>query len=169
MTRPFRSVVTILFTDIVASTQRAAALGDWKWGRILEEHHALVRREIHRFGGGEANMSGDGFLATFERPAAAIRCAQAIRESVKELGLDVRQDEDKAVAALAGQVGGGDVPDIAEAVDGVVHRADGLFPDTRPGVQHPVDRGEGNPRLTRDVVHRRSHVSLHFPGLSARV
>ena len=88
--KPQRSLVTVLFTDIVGSTERAAELGDREWGRVLDQHHALVRREIGRFGDKEANTAGDGFLAKFERPAAAIRCACAILDAVKELGLDVR-------------------------------------------------------------------------------
>jgi class 3 adenylate cyclase len=67
-----RSLATILFTDIVGSTERATELGDRKWRQLLEEHHARVRRELRRFGGRELNISGDGFLAVFEGPARAI-------------------------------------------------------------------------------------------------
>lgn len=88
--RAQRSVAAILFTDIVDSTVRAADLGDREWRRLQLEHHARVRRELKRFGGREANTAGDGFLAAFERPASAIRCAAAIRESLKELGLEIR-------------------------------------------------------------------------------
>lgn len=88
--RAHRSVTAILFTDIVDSTVRAAELGDREWRKLQSEHHARVRRELRRFGGREANTAGDGFLASFDRPASAIRCAAAIRESLKELGLEIR-------------------------------------------------------------------------------
>jgi class 3 adenylate cyclase/tetratricopeptide (TPR) repeat protein len=85
-----RSVTTILFTDIVGSTERAAELGDRVWRKLQAEHHARVRKELRRFGGREANTAGDAFLAAFTRPASALRCAHAIRESIRELGLDIR-------------------------------------------------------------------------------
>jgi len=69
-----RSLTAILFTDIVDSTRRAAELGDQEWRKLQEAHHARVRRALRRFGGREANTSGDGFLAVFYRPATAIRC-----------------------------------------------------------------------------------------------
>lgn len=85
-----RSLQTVLFTDIVGSTERAAELGDKAWRELLHEHHARVRAELKRFGGRESNTAGDGFLATFDRPARAIRCAWAIREALVDLGLEVR-------------------------------------------------------------------------------
>jgi class 3 adenylate cyclase/tetratricopeptide (TPR) repeat protein len=90
VTRSGRSFATLLFTDIVGSTERAAELGDRGWRELLSEHHGRVRREIRRFGGEESNTAGDGFLATFERPASAIRCAWSIRETLRELGLEIR-------------------------------------------------------------------------------
>jgi class 3 adenylate cyclase/tetratricopeptide (TPR) repeat protein len=85
-----RSVTTILFTDIVGSTERAAELGDREWRKLQAEHHARVRKEIRRFGGREANTTGDAFLAAFGRPASAIRCAHAIRESLRQIGVEIR-------------------------------------------------------------------------------
>jgi class 3 adenylate cyclase len=87
---PDRLLATVLFTDIVGSTATAAALGDRRWRALIEEHHKLVRRELDRFGGREIETAGDGFLATFDGPARAVRCACAITEAVRELGLDVR-------------------------------------------------------------------------------
>jgi class 3 adenylate cyclase/tetratricopeptide (TPR) repeat protein len=84
------SLATVLFTDIVGSTERAAELRDRAWGELRLKHHARVRRELRRFGGREVNTAGDGFLASFERPARAILCACAIREGVRELGLEIR-------------------------------------------------------------------------------
>ncbi|MGH7564309.1 MAG: adenylate/guanylate cyclase domain-containing protein, partial [Gemmatimonadota bacterium] len=83
-------MTTILFTDIVGSTERAAELGDHEWRKLQAQHHARVRSELRRFKGREANTAGDGFLVAFDRPASAIRCAWAIRESVKDLGLEIR-------------------------------------------------------------------------------
>jgi len=85
-----RVLATVLFTDIVGSTERAIALGDRAWRELIERHHALVRRQLTRFRGREVDTAGDGFFASFDGPARAIRCACEVVEGVKELGLDVR-------------------------------------------------------------------------------
>jgi class 3 adenylate cyclase len=85
-----RVLATVLFTDIVDSTQRAAALGDRAWRELLERHHRICRDEIARFRGREVATTGDGFLAAFDGPARGVRCALAIRDGVKRLGLEVR-------------------------------------------------------------------------------
>jgi class 3 adenylate cyclase len=87
---PDTVLATILFTDIVGSTERAAELGDRAWRELLERHHALVRRELTRYRGEERDTAGDGFFATFDGPARAIRCAHAIVDGVRELGLELR-------------------------------------------------------------------------------
>lgn len=87
---PDRILATILFTDIVESTAKAIELGDRRWRGLLERHHMLVRRELLRFRGREIDTAGDGFLASFDGPARAIRCACAIVESVHDLGLSIR-------------------------------------------------------------------------------
>jgi class 3 adenylate cyclase len=87
---PESVLTTILFTDIVGSTERAAALGDRRWRDLLTQHHAIVRRDLARFRGQEFDTAGDGFFATFDGPARAIRCAQAIVADVAALGLDLR-------------------------------------------------------------------------------
>ncbi len=87
---PDTVLATMLFTDIVGSTERAAELGDRGWRELLQRHHALVRRELTRFRGEEKDTAGDGFFATFDGPARAIRCAHGIVDGVQELGLDVR-------------------------------------------------------------------------------
>ena len=87
---PDRVLATVLFTDIVGSSERAAAVGDREWRKTLEQHHELVRRQLVRFRGREVDTAGDGFFASFDGPARAIRCACAISEAVGELGIDVR-------------------------------------------------------------------------------
>jgi class 3 adenylate cyclase len=87
---PDRVLATVLFTDLVGSTARAAELGDRRWRDVVEQHHAAVRRELGRFDGREVDTAGDGFFATFDGPARAIRCAGAIVGAVRPLGLDVR-------------------------------------------------------------------------------
>jgi class 3 adenylate cyclase len=87
---PETVLTTVLFTDIVDSTRRAAELGDSAWRDLLARHHAAVRRELQRFRGQELDTAGDGFFATFDGPARAIRCAQAIVTGVGELGLELR-------------------------------------------------------------------------------
>jgi class 3 adenylate cyclase/pimeloyl-ACP methyl ester carboxylesterase len=85
-----RVLATVLFTDIVDSTRRAAEIGDRNWRALLDAHDAVVRAQLVRFRGREVNTSGDGFLATFDGPQRAIRCAMAIRDAVQALGIEVR-------------------------------------------------------------------------------
>jgi pimeloyl-ACP methyl ester carboxylesterase len=85
-----RVLATVLFTDIVGSTERAAELGDKTWGDLLAAHHALVREQLARYGGREVGTAGDGFLATFDGPARAIRCALALASAVRPIGLEIR-------------------------------------------------------------------------------
>jgi class 3 adenylate cyclase len=87
---PDRVLATVLFTDIVGSTGLAAQLGDARWQVLLEEHHRAARRLLERFGGREVKTTGDGFLATFDGPARAVRCAIALRDGVRELDLEIR-------------------------------------------------------------------------------
>jgi class 3 adenylate cyclase len=85
-----RVLTTVLFTDIVGSTERLVALGDRHWREILVQHRVLVRRELAHYGGHEVEIVGDSFFATFDSPASAVRCACAIREAVKALGIEMR-------------------------------------------------------------------------------
>ena len=85
-----RVLATVLFTDIVDSTRRAAEMGDRDWHALLDAHDAVVRAQLNRFRGREVNTSGDGFLAMFDGPQRAIRCAMSIREAVQALGIEVR-------------------------------------------------------------------------------
>jgi class 3 adenylate cyclase len=104
---PDRVLATVLFTDIVASTAKAVELGDRAWRELVERHHALVRRQLSRYRGNEVDTAGDGFFATFDGPARAIRCACAISEAVGELGLDVRAGVHTGECeTVGGKVGG---------------------------------------------------------------
>jgi class 3 adenylate cyclase len=83
-------LATVLFTDIVSSTERAAQLGDSRWRELLDRHDRLVRSDIERHDGTAVKSTGDGFLAIFELPSAAVRCARSIRAGLSEIGLDMR-------------------------------------------------------------------------------
>jgi class 3 adenylate cyclase len=85
-----RVLATVLFTDIVGSTEKAVELGDREWHDLVERHHGLVRSQLARYRGREVDTAGDGFFATFDGPARAIQCAQAISESVRDLGIEIR-------------------------------------------------------------------------------
>jgi class 3 adenylate cyclase len=87
---PTRVLLTVLFTDIVGSTERAAAMGDAAWSDLLEAHHVRVREQLARHGGREVATAGDGFLATFDGPARAVTCARAVGDAVRPLGLELR-------------------------------------------------------------------------------
>jgi len=110
---PDTVLATVMFTDIVGSTERAAALGDRAWRDLLQDHHVVVRRELARFRGEELDTAGDGFFAVFDGPARAISCARAIVGAVGELGLDVRAGvhtgecelQDGKVAGIAVNIG----------------------------------------------------------------
>ena len=87
---PDRVLATVLFTDIVSSTERLASMGDRRWSELKAAHHTIVRDELARFRGREVDTAGDGFFATFDGPARAIRCALAIRSGVQRLGIEIR-------------------------------------------------------------------------------
>ena len=102
-----RVLATVLFTDLVGSTERAAELGDRRWRELLEQHNSIVRGELSRFRGREVDTAGDGFLATFDGPARAIRCASAIRDAVRTLRLEIRAGLHTGECELVeGKVGG---------------------------------------------------------------
>jgi class 3 adenylate cyclase len=105
-----RVLATIMFTDIVGSTSRAAALGDDRWRDLLDNHDTIVRHELQRFGGREVKTAGDGFVATFSSPSAALACADAIVDAVRVLGIEVRvgihAGEVEARGALKNDVAG---------------------------------------------------------------
>jgi class 3 adenylate cyclase len=87
---PDRMLLTLLFTDIVGSTRRAAEVGDRRWRELLDAHHAAVRGELERFRGREVDTAGDGFFATFDGPGRALHAAAAIRDALRPLELEIR-------------------------------------------------------------------------------
>jgi class 3 adenylate cyclase len=113
---PDRVLATVLFTDIVDSTRLAAELGDRRWHRLLVDHQEVVRAQLARFRGREVKTTGDGFLATFDGPARAIRAAAAIRAGVRELGLEVRVGLHTGECELLGDDIGGIAVHIAARV-----------------------------------------------------
>jgi class 3 adenylate cyclase len=102
-----RILTTVMFTDIVASTERAAALGDARWRELLGRHDQLMRAEIERHRGREVKTMGDGFLATFDGPARGIRCARAIADEVRTLGIELRAGLHTGECELIGEDIGG--------------------------------------------------------------
>jgi class 3 adenylate cyclase len=120
---PDRVLATVMFTDIVGSTKRAAEVGDSRWRELLERHEAIVRRELERHRGHEVNTTGDGFLATFDGPGRAIGCARAIAEAVRSLGIEVRAGLHTGEC----EVMNGDVGGIA------VHTGARVSAEARPG------------------------------------
>jgi class 3 adenylate cyclase/pimeloyl-ACP methyl ester carboxylesterase len=127
---PDRALATVLFTDIVSSTERAAALGDDAWTRTLDRHDALVAHEVERHRGREINTTGDGILATFDGPARAVRCAQAICEEVQSLGIEVRAGLHTGEIELRGADIGGIAVHIGQRVSALAGPGEVLVSST---------------------------------------
>jgi class 3 adenylate cyclase/pimeloyl-ACP methyl ester carboxylesterase len=125
-----RTLATVVFTDIVGSAEKAAALGDREWRELVERHHAVVRAMLARYRGSEVDTAGDGFFATFDGPARAVRCAQAIVEAVRPVGVEVRAGVHTGeVEAMAGKAGGLAVV-IGSRVSGVAEPSEVLVSQT---------------------------------------
>ncbi len=114
-----RRLASVLFTDIVDSTATVASLGDRKWRSMLDSHDRAVREQLKRFGGREVNTTGDGFMASFDGPARAIRCAQAIIEATRSLGIDLRAGLHTGECEVRGHDLGGLAVHIAARVGAV--------------------------------------------------
>ncbi|MEE9247072.1 MAG: alpha/beta fold hydrolase [Dehalococcoidia bacterium] len=140
-----RTLATVLFTDIVGSTSRAEVLGDEMWLDVMEAHDAIVRRELGRFRGREIKSLGDGFLATFDGPGRAVKCAVAITEAVRHLGIEVRTGLHTGEVEL----GDDDVRGIA------VHMASRVMAQAGPGDVYVT-------RTVRDLV---AGSGINFRGL----
>lgn len=125
-----RVLATVLFTDIVDSTRRAAEMGDRDWSALLDAHDAVVRAQLARFRGREVNTSGDGFLATFDGPQRAIRCAMAIRDAVQSLGIEVRAGLHTGECEIRGDDIGGIAVHIGARVSALARPNDVLVSST---------------------------------------
>ncbi len=125
-----RVLATVVFTDIVGSTEKATELGDGRWRDLLEQHHGLVRRELERFRGREIDTAGDGFLATFDGPARAVRCASAIRDSVRSLGIEIRAGLHTGECELVGEKVAGIAVHTAARVNGLARPGEVLVSST---------------------------------------
>lgn len=125
-----RVLTTVVFTDIVGSTERAVALGDSRWRALLDSHDSRVRAELRRFSGREIKTTGDGFVASFDGPARAIRCAQAVITSLDEIGLDVRVGLHTGECELRGDDLGGVGVHIASRVGALANAGEILVSRT---------------------------------------
>ncbi|HET9673151.1 MAG TPA: adenylate/guanylate cyclase domain-containing protein, partial [Actinomycetota bacterium] len=134
----------VLFTDIVSSTLLAAEMGNTRWAELVARHHRTIRRLLDRFGGREEDTAGDGFFATFDRPADAIRCAAAAADEVRELGIEIRAGVAFGELERVGDKAGGLVVNTAARVMAVAGPGEVLVPasvkDLVPG--SGVDFGE---------------------------
>ena len=142
-----RVLTTIMFTDIVGSTARAAALGDDRWRDLLDNHDNVVRHELERFRGHEVNTAGDGFVATFTSPSGALGCAEAIVDAVRALGIEVRVGIHAGEAEVRGEDIAGMAVHIAARVAGYAGTSEILVSSTLSelvtGSRHSfIERGE---------------------------
>ena len=132
--RPIREVdrvlTTVLFTDIVGSTERAATLGDERWHSLLDAHDRAVREQLHRFRGREVKNTGDGFLISFDGPARAIRCATSIGEAIKGLGIEIRAGLHTGECEVRGEDLGGMAVHIAARVNALAEPDEVLVTST---------------------------------------
>lgn len=127
---PDRVLATVLFTDIVDSTRRAAELGDRSWHTLLAQHDAIVRRELSRFRGQELKTLGDGFMATFDGPARGIRCAVAVVDAVRSLGIEVRSGLHTGEIELTNTDAKGIAVHVAARIAGLAHGGEVLASQT---------------------------------------
>jgi pimeloyl-ACP methyl ester carboxylesterase len=127
---PDRVLATVLFTDIVGSTERAAQLGDQRWLELLEGYYSLARRELTRFRGREVDTAGDGFFAAFDGPARAIRCAEAITGGVRSLGIEIRAGLHTGECEVIGEKVGGIAVHIGARVASLARAGEVLVSNT---------------------------------------
>jgi DNA-binding NarL/FixJ family response regulator len=142
-----RVLATVMFSDIVSSTERAAEIGDRRWRAVLDRHDEVIRRELGRHGGREVKTTGDGFLALFDGPARAIRCAVGVRDALRADGLEVRVGLHAGEVELRGADVGGIAVHIASRVAGSASPGDvmvsGTVEDLVAGSEIAfLDRGE---------------------------
>jgi class 3 adenylate cyclase len=125
-----RYLATVLFTDIVGSTELAASAGDAAWRTLLERHHHIVRGALARYRGTEMDTAGDGFFATFDGPARAVRCAMAIGVGVRELGIDIRAGIHTGEMQTIDEKGGGIAVTIGSRIMATAGRSEVLVSQT---------------------------------------
>jgi pimeloyl-ACP methyl ester carboxylesterase/class 3 adenylate cyclase len=125
-----RVLATVLFTDIVGSTERAAEMGDRRWKELLERHHQVVRAMLGRYRGVEVSTAGDGFFATFDGPARAVRCAEAIVDAVQSLGIEIRAGVHTGEIEFMGDNVGGMAVHIGARVGALAGRSEVLVSST---------------------------------------
>jgi class 3 adenylate cyclase len=125
-----RVLTTVLFTDIVGSTERAVSLGDKRWHSLLDAHDHVVREQLRRFRGREVKNTGDGFLISFDGPARAIRCATSIGEAIKALGLETRAGLHTGECEVRGEDLGGLAVHIAARVNALAAPSEVLVTST---------------------------------------
>jgi DNA-binding NarL/FixJ family response regulator len=153
-----RVLATVMFSDIVASTECAAAIGDRRWREVLDRHDELIRRELARHGGREIKMTGDGFLGLFDGPARAIRCAVAIREALRAEGIEVRIGLHSGEVQLRGNDVGGIAVNLGARVAGTAEPGEVVVTSTvrdlvaGSGIAF-VDRGEHSMKGVPDSWH----------------
>jgi pimeloyl-ACP methyl ester carboxylesterase/class 3 adenylate cyclase len=127
---PDRVLATVLFTDIVGATERAASLGDRRWRELLDQHHAVVRQQLTRFRGREIDTAGDGFLAAFDGPARGVRCASAVVDAVRRLGLEIRAGLHTGECEVMGDKLGGIAVHTGARVASLAHPGEVLVSST---------------------------------------
>ncbi len=142
-----RILTTVLVTDIVGSTERASQLGDRAWSALVDEHHALVRAELTKYRGREIDTAGDGFLAIFDGPARAVRCASAIIDALRGLGIEVRAGVHTGECELVGDAVRGIAVNTAARVAALAGPGEVLVSSTVTGLVAGsglrfTDRGE---------------------------
>jgi class 3 adenylate cyclase len=123
-----RALATVLFTDIVGSSEKMAELGDAGWRDLVERHHATVRALLARYRGRELDTAGDGFFASFDGPARAVRCAEAAVEAVKPLGIEIRAGVHTGEVEMVGDKVGGIAVSIGARIGAMARSSECSFP-----------------------------------------
>ena len=160
-----RVLATVMFTDVVGSTEQLAQHGDRRWQQLLDNHDAVVRHEIERFRGREIHTTGDGFVATFDGPGRAIRCAGAVRDALQELGIRVRIGLHTGEIERRGDDIGGIAVHIAQRIQALAQPGEVLASSTVKDLVAGSGHHVHGPRHTRAQGCTRRMASLHRRGI----